>query len=83
MLQPLSPRFIGMTGPSAQMKKIAAQFSGVFFKGLPNGPGGDYTVDHTSQIYLVDASGALRAMLFNPDVADIVSATKQLRTARG
>ncbi len=83
MLEPVSPRFVGLTGPPSQMKRIAAQFSGVFFKGLPRGPDGNYTVDHTSQIYLVDSAGALRAIFFNPDVADIVTVTTQLGSARG
>jgi protein SCO1 len=78
MLAPLSPNFIGLTGDPRLVRKIAAQFNGVFFKGMPSGPDGNYTVDHTSQIYLLDAAGKLRATFFNAEVRDMTRMTASL-----
>jgi protein SCO1 len=78
MLSPLSPNFIGLTGDPRVVRKVAAQFNGVFFKGLPSGKDGNYTVDHTSQIYLLDATGKLRATFFNAEVGDIARMTASL-----
>ncbi len=67
-LAQVSPRCIGLTGDPRAVRRIAAQFSAVFFKGLPDKPGGPYQVQHTSQIYLVDRQGRLRASFFEASI---------------
>ena len=64
----VSPRCLGLTGDPRTVRRIAAQFSAVFFKGLPDAPGGPYLVEHTSQIYLVDGQGRLRASFFDAPI---------------
>jgi protein SCO1 len=59
-LEPISKSFVGLTGPPKTVRSVAAQFSSVFFKGVKE-KNGSYLVQHTSQVYLVDASGRLRA----------------------
>lgn len=60
-LEPQSQEFIGLTGDPRRVRDIAARFSAVFFKGIPGDNSGNYQVQHTSLVYLVDAGGALRA----------------------
>ncbi len=67
-LAQLAPRCIGLTGDPRAVRQIAAQFSAVFFKGLPDKPGGPYVVQHTSQIYLIDGHGRLRATFIDASV---------------
>ena len=62
------PQGIGLTGDPRAVRRIDAQFSGVFFKGLPDRPGGAYLVQHTSQVYLIDPQGRLRATFFNASI---------------
>ena len=69
------PRGIGLTGDPRAVRRIAAQFSGVFFKGLPDRPGGDYLVQHTSQVYLIDPQGRLRATFFDASIDTMRQAT--------
>lgn len=76
------PQCIGLTGDPRTVRRINAQFSGTFFKGLPDRPGGDYLVQHTSQVYLVDAEGRLRATFFDASVDDMRRAIATLGDAR-
>ena len=64
-LTTFSPDFIGLTGNPRTVRDIAARFSAVFFKGLPEDKSGDYLVQHTTQIYLLDKSGRLRATFYD------------------
>jgi protein SCO1/2 len=70
--------FIGLTGDPKAVRKIAAEFKAVFFKGLPADESGDYLVEHTSQVYLVDGQGRLRATFFNSPVEVMARATRSL-----
>ena len=54
--------FIGLTGDPKTVRKIAAGFKAVFFKGLPYDSAGNYQVEHTSMVYLVDPEGSIRAV---------------------
>jgi protein SCO1/2 len=67
-LAPLAKDFIGLTGDPRAVRAIAANFSAVFFKGLPVDESGRYLVEHTSQVYLVDARGRLQATFFDASV---------------
>lgn len=77
-LGPISKQFIGLTGPPQQVRGIAAQFQAVFFKGAPIDKSGGYRVDHTSQVYLLDASGKLRATFFNATIETMRSVTAEI-----
>jgi protein SCO1/2 len=73
-LQPLSAKFIGLTGTPARVQNIAAQFSAAFYK-LPGASAGEYSMEHNSQIFLLDAQGRLRATFFNAPLATMAKVT--------
>lgn len=50
------PRIIGMAGNEEQVASIARAYR-IFYRKVPL-EGGDYTVDHTASVYLMDAAGA-------------------------
>ena len=54
-LAAFGPRFVGLTGKPDAIAKIARAY-GVYFQKHPL-PGGNYSVDHTSAIYLLDPEG--------------------------
>ena len=49
--------FIGLTGTAADIKKIASQYK-IFYQKV--GGEKDYTIDHSSSIYLIDKEGSIR-----------------------
>jgi protein SCO1/2 len=49
--------FIGLTGSADNIKKIASQYK-VFYQKV--GDGKNYTIDHSSAIYLIDKKGNIR-----------------------
>ncbi len=67
-LAQVSPRCMGLTGDPRAVRRIAAQFSSVFFKAFPDKPGDNYAVQHTSQVYLIDRQGRLRATFFDASI---------------
>jgi protein SCO1 len=75
-LEPYSPDVIGLTGEPADVRVLADRLSAVFFKGMPTDAHGAYDVEHTSQVYLVDAQGRLRATFYAAG-ADAISAAAQ------
>jgi protein SCO1/2 len=75
-LTPFSPGVVGLTGESADVRMLADKLSAVFFKGMPTDAHGGYDVEHTSQVYLVDAQGRLRATFYAAG-ADAISAAAQ------
>lgn len=77
-LEPISKKFIGLTGPPQQVRGIAAQFQAVFFKGAPADKSGGYRIDHTSQVYLLDSSGRLRATFFNAPIDTLRIVTAEI-----
>lgn len=82
-LASFSPDFIGLTGNPRLVRDIAARFSAVFFKGLPSDKSGNYLVEHTSQLYLVDKSGQLRATFYDAPVNTIVEVTRAVLIEKG
>jgi cytochrome oxidase Cu insertion factor (SCO1/SenC/PrrC family) len=50
------PRLIGLTGSADQISKVASAYRAYFAKVAISG-GAEYTVDHSSFIYLMDRSG--------------------------
>jgi protein SCO1/2 len=77
-LAPFSPGVIGLTGESAKVRVLADKLSAVFFKGMPTDDRGGYDVEHTSQVYLVDAQGRLRATFYGAGADVIGAATRTL-----
>lgn len=59
------PELVALTGDPHLVRRLAARFHAVFFKGLPDDPGGSYQVQHTSQVYLTDRDGRLRATFYD------------------
>lgn len=76
-LKPLSQNFIGLTGAPAQVHNIAAGFSATFFK-VQGQKAGEYSVEHNSQVFLVDAQGRLRATFFNAPLATMAEVTQSV-----
>ncbi len=54
-LSNFDPRIIGVTGPRAQLDPMLREYK-IFSKRAP-GKGADYSVDHTTVIYLLDKNG--------------------------
>ena len=64
------PRFIGLTGTSAQVDEAATGFN-VQYARVPLG--NDYTIDHSTAVFLFDGAGRLRRIgAVNSPVADFV-----------
>jgi protein SCO1/2 len=51
------PRFVGLTGTTAQIDAAAASF---FVEYARVGAGADYTIDHSTSTFVLDAAGRLR-----------------------
>ena len=79
MLEPLSRDFVGVTGSARALRAAAEQFSAVFFKGEVDRATGSYSVDHSSQVYLVDAQGRLRAVFYNAPVPAMAQEIRRMQ----
>jgi protein SCO1 len=66
-----SPTFTGVTGDQAAMHEFALKL------GVPVAitklPSGDYTVDHSAAIFVIDPSGSLRALSSTPHNVPIIA----------
>ena len=74
-LEPFGPGFVGLTGEPADLRKVADGFGAVYFNGMPR-PAGGYDVEHTSQVYLVDRDGRLRAIFQGAGSAEIATVAR-------
>jgi protein SCO1/2 len=81
-LRPLSANFVGLTGAPARVQNMAAQFSAAFYK-LPGQSAGEYSMEHNSQIFLLDGKGQLRATFFNAPLATMAKVTKGIAEESG
>jgi protein SCO1 len=68
-----NPAFLGVTGDPAQIEKLASQM-GILFARLPEDASGDYLVDHSASVLLVDPDGNLRALFSPPQRAEAMAA---------
>jgi protein SCO1/2 len=59
-LSGFGPNFVGLTGEPDAIRKAAKKFK-VFFQRVPL-PDGDYTMDHSAVIYVVDPQARVRVM---------------------
>jgi len=82
-LQQFSEAFIGLTGDPDDVRKIARAFRAPFFKGETQGAGNAYTVAHSTQMFLLDQSGRLRAELHNPTVEAMAGITNAVLAEGG
>lgn len=71
------PQFIGLTGDTAAINKVAADF-GVAVQRVEL-PGGDYTMDHSATVFLLD-DHAREVAVFTPPF-DVKQIAQDLRTA--
>ena len=78
-LAQVSTRFVGLTGNPRTVGEIAAQFPAVFFKGLADHPGSAYSVQHTSQVYLIDRDGRLRAAFYDAPVESMEQVLRDIK----
>ena len=77
------PRFQGVTGKPEEIRKVARNFAVAVNR--VDLPGGDYTMDHSAVVFLVDGEG-IRAIFTPPFevpglVADLRRATAPLRSS--
>lgn len=56
-LESFDPRIIGLTGTEADVEAVGRAFH-AYWKRVPMADG-DYTMDHTASVYLVDAAGRM------------------------
>lgn len=80
-LAPFMPGFIGLTGHPKAVRAIADDFAAVFFKGMPTDTMGGYNVEHTSQVYLVDREGRLRATFYQASADEMIDTTRRVMRA--
>jgi protein SCO1/2 len=63
------PSFTGVTGEAAAISTLTAQL-GVAVRQGPRDEDGNYTVDHTAAVFLVDPDGALAGIFSTPHTPD-------------
>jgi protein SCO1/2 len=69
------PQVMGLTG-SAEQIAAAARAYGVFYQKVPLGDsGGDYTMDHTTAVYVMNRQGGLHAIFLPNQSPDDMAAT--------
>jgi protein SCO1/2 len=73
------PDFIGLTGSATMLQTVARTFGVAFLK--VDLPGGDYSMDHSSTVFLMDSRGHNVAVFNAP--YDVKSLTEDLRHAAG
>ena len=71
------PDFIGLTGSPTMLAKVAHQFGVAFVR--VDLPGGDYSMDHSSTLFLMDRRGRNVAVFSAP--YDVKTLTQDLRLA--
>ncbi len=72
-----TPRLVGLTGTPEQIANVARQYR-VYYAEHRTGPGpGDYTMDHSSVIYLMAPDGRFVAVIRADQPADALAAAIQ------
>jgi len=71
-----SPDFIGLHGDAAATAKVTKDFH-VYAHERP-GKDGDYTVDHSAQIYVIDREGRMRLLLAPGSTPEAIAADVKL-----
>lgn len=81
-LASFSPAFIGLTGNPRAVTDIAARFSAVAFKEQPDKTG-NYQFFHSSQVFLLDKAGRLRASFADASVENMGTLTYLVLNEKG
>ena len=68
-LQSVDPRIVGLTGSEEEIGTVAASYR-AYWRKVPTGDG-DYTMDHTASIYLMDADGEFTSTISYDEHADM------------
>jgi protein SCO1/2 len=76
-LHAFGSRFIGLTGPKSHIASVASEYR-VYFRRRPLA-GGQYAVDHSSVIYLMDPNGKFAADYDNSQGPDDIAADLKKR----
>lgn len=66
------PSFTAATGDAAQIDQLTRQLGVAVFRSEPDEQG-NYTVDHTSTLFLVNPAGQVTAALSSPHEADVIA----------
>jgi protein SCO1 len=66
------PHFLGVTGPPAALEVLTRDLGVAFSIGPPSADG-NYSVDHTAAIFLIDPSAAFAAVFGSPHIADVIA----------
>lgn len=62
------PRFLGLYGSLEATRAVAKEFK-VFFEKRPGSTPGSYSIDHSSQVYVLDKKGRLRLFVRHERIA--------------
>lgn len=73
-LRPLGPKFIGATGSTQQIEAATRAFR-TYSRKQPASPDGSYSVDHSTQLYVVDPGGLLSRQLSSQATPDQLATT--------
>ncbi|MFK8030788.1 MAG: SCO family protein [Gammaproteobacteria bacterium] len=65
------PDFVGVTGTEAHLKALTESM-GVAYRRVPTGPD-DYTIDHTSALFIINPEGALQAISSSPHLPEVLA----------
>lgn len=72
------PRILGLTGSLSELESVWQAY-GVYRAEQPAGKGGQYLVDHSARLYLIDPQGNLRVTYaFGTPVEDLLSDIKAI-----
>lgn len=66
------PEFLGVTGSADSIAAMARELGVAALSGPPTGDG-NYMVEHTASIFLIDPSAALAAVFARPHAADVIA----------
>lgn len=66
------PRFLGVTGSDDKLAAFAGQLGALYVLNDPDAQG-EYAVDHTAAIFLIDPRGHLVALFQAPHAADVLA----------
>ncbi len=65
------PRFMGLTGSQAEIKKVADEYK-IYFQKVEDPGSSQYLMDHTTFTYLMDQEGSLIALFRYPANPDLM-----------
>jgi protein SCO1/2 len=79
-LQSFDPRIVGLSGAEEKIAAMATSYK-IYWRKVP-GSGGDYSLDHSASVLLIDAHGEFAGTLGSDEAPDIW-AKKLSRLAKG